>query len=90
MSWRKHKTLPPLSSLPWHSFCSHGQQVRSCGHPWPADSPWEVQDELSPAPEGQGVTEGFVLANVLCWVQAQGKGFRKNLSVFQEKTERQN
>lgn len=37
-------------------------------------SPQEVQDELFPAPEGQGPTR--VLYSVLFWVQAQGKGFR--------------
>lgn len=42
------------------------------------DSPWEVQDELFPAPEGQGVTEGSVLSNGLCWIQAQGKTKRQN------------
>lgn len=39
-------------------------------------SPQEVQDELFPAPEGQGPTR--VLYSVLFWVQAQGKGFRKS------------
>lgn len=52
MSWRKHRTLPPLPSPLLPSLALILQQVRSCGHPWPTDSPWEVQDELFPAPEG--------------------------------------
>lgn len=75
MSWREHRiSLPSLAFVlqPWTA----DQEL------WPPTaregSPWEVQDELSPAPEGQRAMEGSVLYSVLCQVRAQGEGFGKS------------
>ena len=83
----KTQTLSPLpSSLLGIRFAQDNnlQPWLSDQDPWlpmaSEISPCEVQNELSPAPEGaegQESTKGLMLYNVILGVQAQGTGFMK-------------